>query len=79
MIHSRNVGTMIPGGLAVLECLRSDNITNTVSSEKQSSGNLLLGIASNIRANNRQAHTEAQALKIAQPERNQTAPFVCVR
>lgn len=73
---SRNIGTVIPRGLTILKRLRPDDITNTVSRKEQGTGDLFLGVSSNIRTDNGQAHTEAQTLEIAQPKRHEAAPFI---
>lgn len=77
--NARNVCTVIAGGFTRLERLRPNNIPHAISSEKQGTGHLLLRISSNIRADNDQTHAESQTLEIAEPEGNQTAPFIRVR
>jgi hypothetical protein len=65
--------------LAIPESLRSDDIADAVSSKKHSTGELLLRRASNIARNHRQTHRKPKTLKVAQPKRNEAAPFVAVR
>lgn len=74
----RNISTMVPRRLTILESLRADNIPNTVPSKQQGTGDLFLRISGNIRADHSQTHTEAQTLEITQPESDQPTPFIRV-
>ena len=72
--------------LIISKCIRllrdscvDSHVTNAVSSEHKRSSYLLLSEAGNVRADHRQAHAETQTLEIAEPQRDQTTPFLVVR
>jgi hypothetical protein len=54
------------------------HVTNAVSSEHERSCDLLLRESGDIRADHRQAHAEAQTLEVAEPQRDQTTPFLII-
>lgn len=77
--HIRNISALIPRCLARFEHLRANNISHAVAHEEHRTCDLLFRIARDVRADDRQAHAEAQALKVAEPQRDEPAPFVRVR
>jgi hypothetical protein len=54
------------------------HVTNAVPREHKRSSDLLLGESRNIRADHRQAHAETQTLEVAEPQRDQTTPFLII-
>lgn len=75
-MYSRNISGFIPGLLAVLESLRSDDIAHAVSCEQGSARELFLGVTGDVARDDGQAHTKSKALEVAHPQRNEAAPFV---
>lgn len=74
----RNISALIPRRLTLLECLRPNDIPHAVPHEEHRSCDLFLRVARDIRADNRQAQAEPQALEEAEPQRNEPAPFIRV-
>lgn len=62
-------------GLACYEGLRANNISHAVTSEKDSTCELFLGVASNIGGDHCQTHAKSQALEVTEPERYKAAPL----
>ena len=72
-------GTGLLTLLAINECLRPNDIPNTIPSKQNGANQLFLGVACHIAANHRQAETEYQSLEIAEPKCHQPTPLVVVR
>lgn len=74
--HLRNVCRLVSRLLTILKRLWPNDVADAVSREQSGAGELFLSISSDVARDNGQAHTEAEALEVAHPQSDKSAPFV---